>query len=173
VKRWVRYGVWALLALPGAGLLGGYALEVFSYGQALAISGEVSALLLLLALVMGAVRRVMWRRPVGVASFGWAVLHLGIYLGRKWEGALSAALEPELLTGWLALMIFLPLAITSTRGWVRKLRGRWRKLHGWVWLAAGLTAAHWWLTAFEVTEAVIFVVAIATLAALRAYRLYK
>jgi sulfoxide reductase heme-binding subunit YedZ len=46
-------------------------------------------------------------------------------------------------TGWLAFFIFIPLAITSTNGWIRRLGSKWKLLQRWVYGAAVLTLLHW------------------------------
>tara|TARA_R110002012_G_scaffold320887_1_gene546663 strand:- start:300289 stop:300906 length:618 start_codon:yes stop_codon:yes gene_type:complete len=46
-------------------------------------------------------------------------------------------------TGWLAFLIFVPLAITSTDGWIRRLGSRWKTLQRFVYGAAVLTLLHW------------------------------
>jgi methionine sulfoxide reductase heme-binding subunit len=46
-------------------------------------------------------------------------------------------------TGWLAFLIFVPLAVTSTDGWVRAMGPRWKVLQRGVYGAAVLTLVHW------------------------------
>ena len=113
------------------------------------------------------------RRALGVAMFGYAALHLAIYLTRKWPEAVAKALDPDILTGWVALALALPLALTSTNGWVRRLRKRWGVLHRLVYAVAVLTALHWILTAFDPTTAYVFAAIIAALLLVRAYRSYR
>jgi sulfoxide reductase heme-binding subunit YedZ len=52
-------------------------------------------------------------------------------------------------TGWLAFVIFVPLALTSNDLSLRLLRRGWKSLHRFAHLAALLTLAHWVLTAFD------------------------
>ncbi len=48
-----------------------------------------------------------------------------------------------ILTGWLAFLVFVPLAVTSTDGWVRALGARWKTLQRFIYAAAVLTLLHW------------------------------
>ena len=53
----------------------------------------------------------------------------------------------EIVTGWLAFFIMLPLAWTSTDAAMRRLGPKWKRLQRWVYWAAILTFLHWILTA--------------------------
>ena len=112
------------------------------------------------------------RRYFGVASFGYAALHTVVYLIRTgaFGDILAEAAEPGLLTGWIALAIFVPLAVTSNDASVRRLRRLWKRLHRWVYAAAVLTFAHWVLTAFDPVPGLIH---LGVLAALEAIRIWK
>ena len=66
---------------------------------------------------------------------------------------LSEAKAADLLTGWLALALFLPLAVTSNDVAVRAMGRAWKRLHRLVYPAAVLTFIHWALTAFDPTTA--------------------
>jgi sulfoxide reductase heme-binding subunit YedZ len=56
-----------------------------------------------------------------------------------------------LLTGWIAFLVFIALAVTSNDASVRALGRTWRRLHKAVYAAAVLTYLHWVLTAFDPT----------------------
>ena len=88
------------------------------------------------------------RRPLGLWAFACALLHLSVYflldqLGSfslLWE---SVAKHPFILLGMAAFTLLLPLALTSTRGAIRRLGGRrWQALHRLVYLAAIFAAIH-------------------------------
>ena len=110
-----------------------------------------------------------YRRALGVAVFGYAVLHVLIYLVYRADAAriFGKAIEPDLLTGWIAFFIFLPLAYTSRNAWVRKLGKRWGTLHKLVYPAAILVGAHWILTAFDPKDAYVHMAVIVVLLGLR------
>lgn len=84
---------------------------------------------------------VRFRRQVGLWAFAYAALHFLAYLGLLAGFTLAVVIEdiakrPYITVGFTALMALLPLAITSTRGWQRRLRQRWKALHRLVYPAA-------------------------------------
>jgi methionine sulfoxide reductase heme-binding subunit len=150
------YFTWILLALPSMLMLNGYATGGASAHDLLHPSGEFSARAMILALYCSPlfalfpksriIRSLMKRRRyIGVAAFGYAALHTAWYLIDK--GSLSAALKDVLMlsiwTGWLAFLIFVPLAATSNNWSVKQLGVKWKSLQKWVYAAAALAAAHW------------------------------
>jgi methionine sulfoxide reductase heme-binding subunit len=151
----------ALLALPWALLAAGYWLERLFYGEVVHESGEWAIRLTMAALLVTPLRRLFprhawtaWlverRRYLGVAAFVYALLHAGVYVHRAGLATtLGEAVELGLLTGWLALLIFLPLAATSNDASVRRMGLAWKRLHRFVYLAAVLSFAHWVLVAFD------------------------
>lgn len=103
------------------------------------------------------------RRTVGLYAFFYAVLHFGIYLGIDqffaWEFILEDIAErPYITVGFTALVLLVPLALTSTRGMIRRLGGaRWRRLHRLVYVAAALGVVHFlWLVKADLREPAIF-----------------
>ncbi|MXW21273.1 MAG: hypothetical protein F4Z95_10755 [Gammaproteobacteria bacterium] len=177
------YLLWLLLALPGAVIVVRYATGATFYGEVVLSTGQISAQLLIatmavtpLSLMFPGRAWIRWllrrRRYLGVAAFGYAALHTAVYLVRKGTFGLILAegAESGLLTGWIALAIFVPLAITSNDAAVRRLRRLWKRLHRWVYAAALLVFAHWVITAFDPT---IGLVHLAVLAALEGFRLWK
>lgn len=177
------YLLWLLLALPGAVTLVRYATGATFYGEVVHGTGELSARLLIVTMALTPLQLmfpgrglVRWlrrrRRYFGVATFGYAAFHTVVYLLQTaaFGDILADAAEPGLLTGWVALAIFVPLAISSNDASVRRLRRLWKRLHRWVYAAAVLTFAHWVLTAFDPVPGLIH---LAVLAALEAYRLWK
>ena len=175
--------LWLLLALPAAVTIVRYSTGATFYGEVVHSTGQLSAQLLILTMAVTPLRLmfgrrgwIRWlmqrRRYFGVASFGYAALHTVVYLIRTgaFEDILADAAEPGLLTGWIALAIFVPLAVTSNDASVRRLRRMWKRLHRWVYAAAVLTFAHWILTAFAPVPGLIH---LAVLAALEAIRVWK
>ncbi|MBT6244263.1 MAG: hypothetical protein HOI43_02525, partial [Gammaproteobacteria bacterium] len=106
------------------------------------------------------------------ASFVYAVPHLVAYLAKVgfMKGFGEDLLEPGMWTGWLALLLFVPLAITSNTIAVRRLGKNWRTLHKLVYVAAIFTFLHWLLVAYDPLPALIHA---GILVLLMAYRLYK
>lgn len=113
------------------------------------------------------------RRHFGVAAFGYAALHTLFYvLDKASLGSLLADL-PKLWiwTGWAAFAIFLPLAVTSTDGFVRRLGPAWKQLQRWTYAAALLTLVHW-AALHDWEHPTAALVHFAPLAALELYRLW-
>lgn len=148
-----------------------FADDTITYGQVLHQTGLWSAGMLLAALAITPLRKafggsqwvrtlIPYRRALGVASFAYAALHTGVYLERKWGADLiiKEGLELDLATGWLALAIFVALAITSNDQSMRAMGRSWKKLHRWVYAATALLLAHWWLAVFDRAWAYVFVV---------------
>jgi sulfoxide reductase heme-binding subunit YedZ len=88
------------------------------------------------------------RRVLGVTAFAYALLHFLFYVGVDkffdWH-TISADLtrRPFLMVGFAALLCLLPLAVTSTDGWIRRLGfRRWKLLHRLAYLAAVLAVVH-------------------------------
>lgn len=110
---------------------------------------------LCLALAVSPLRRLTrwswlaaWRRPLGLWCFAFASLHLAVYFGLDQLADLTLLLEDVakhnfILLGMATWLLLLPLALTSTRGMIRRLgAGRWQLLHRLVFLAALLGATH-------------------------------
>jgi sulfoxide reductase heme-binding subunit YedZ len=178
-----KYWIWAILSVPAMYILGRYLNDSISYGQVINETGNWSVGLLSIALAVTPLRRVLreakwprrimtYRRALGVASFAYAAFHTLTYLQRKWGYGyiLEEGVEPDLLTGWIALVIFSMLAITSNDKSVRVLRKNWQRLHRTVYIAAGLVFAHWILTAFERQTAYICLAALCVVESLRFLR---
>ena len=92
------------------------------------------------------------RRTLGLYTFGYAALHLLVFIGLDYgfnfalirEGI---AAKPFALVGLAAFLILLPLAITSTKGWVKRLGKNWSRLHRLLYVAAVLAVLHFiWIT---------------------------
>lgn len=121
-------------------------------------TGKTALVLLALSLactplsaVFGLRQAAKWRRPLGLYAFLYASLHFLIFLGLDY--GLDFVLLREAifekryaLVGFAAFLLLLPLAITSTRGWMRRLGKRWKRLHRAVYLAGILVIVHYvWL----------------------------
>ena len=160
--------LWLILALPGIWIAWHWAMtpDRYGYGHAIGDTGDWAAWLLMVTLAVTPVRLLfrkapwaMWllrrRRDFGVASFAYAAGHTAIYLWHK--GALQPVLEEatssDMATGWLALALFIPLAITSNDSAVRAMKRSWKKLHRLVYPAAVLMFVHWVLASFDPTTA--------------------
>ena len=90
------------------------------------------------------------RRAVGLWAFAYATTHLGFFviflLG--WDMArLGSEIvdRPYILVGFNAWLVLVLMAATSTRGWIRRLGRRWKRLHGLIYVALALAAVHYLL----------------------------
>jgi sulfoxide reductase heme-binding subunit YedZ len=164
--------LWLVLALPGLWICWRWLMtpDEYGYGHAIGDSGDWAAWLLMVTLAVTPVRLLfrkqrwaMWlmqrRRDLGVASFAYAVGHTAMYLWKK--GAIELVLaeldQGFILVGWLALALFVPLAVTSNDVSMRRLKRSWKSLHRLVYPAAVLTFLHWVWSAFDPTTAWIHV----------------
>ena len=150
--------------LPLAVMSWRYGNQIVYYGEYLHWTGVQSARLLLLTLAITPLIRILprtaairWlmkrRRDLGLVTFAYAAAHTVAYLVRKGDIQLIASegLEAGLLTGWIAFLVFIALAVTSNDASVRAMGRKWRSLHKAVYVAAILTYLHWVLTAFDPT----------------------
>lgn len=151
------YTFWAILSLPAIPMVAGLASgEAQAVRDVLHPSGEFAARFMIIAMMITPLTMLFrgWRGPrwlmkrrrhLGVAAFAYAALHAVLYLIDEGIMALAGSEISKLYiwTGWLAFAIFVPLAVTSTDGWVRKLGRRWKSLQRYVYAAAVLTLVHW------------------------------
>lgn len=178
-----KFLLWVILSLPAIGLLGRFVDGDLLYGEALHAAGVVSARLLLVTLAITPLRlffpHATWpgwllhrRRYFGVAAFLYAALHTAVYLHRKIGSGLvlEEATDFSMWTGWLALLMFLPLALTSNDASVRRLKRTWKNLHRWVYAAALLTFVHWIFAAFSFVAGLVHFI---VLLVLESYRIWK
>ena len=134
------------------------------------VTGEWALRFLLLTLAVTPLRRlfnipdlIKVRRMLGLYAFFYAFCHLLIYIVFDqffdWAEILSDILERKyIFAGMLALVLMIPLAITSTNGWVKRLGGkRWQKLHKLVYLIGVAAVTHYiWLVKADYTQPAIY-----------------
>ncbi|GHG66010.1 protein-methionine-sulfoxide reductase heme-binding subunit MsrQ [Comamonas sp. JC664] len=166
-----------MLAVQGPrGELGPNAIEA-----ALHQTGLLALVLLLASLACTPLRLVAgwtWparvRRTLGLLAFTYAVAHFLVYAvldqGLAWGTLWADVTErPFITVGFAALALLLPLAVTSTQRWVRRLGfPRWRRLHRLAYVAAALGVVHFvWRVKKDVTEPLLYGAVLAVLLALR------
>lgn len=117
-------------------------------------SGLVALCLLLATIAVASLRRVAgipsllrWRRPLGLASFAAATLHVLVYVtvfqGLDVPAILDDVVKrPYILIGLACWLLLLPLALTSTRAARQRLGRRWHTLHRVVYVVAVFAIAH-------------------------------
>jgi methionine sulfoxide reductase heme-binding subunit len=114
------------------------------------------------------------RRVIGLAAFGYALLHFVFYVAVDkffdWPViAVDLTKRPFLMVGFAALLCLVPLAVTSTDGWVRRLGfRRWKALHRLAYLAAALAVVHFtWRVKADLRRPLLFAAIFALLLAAR------
>ncbi len=158
----LKAGTFAIILLPGlwmafegtAGWLGPKPLT-----EALHQSGIWAVRLLLLSLAVTPFRRVgQWgkliavRRMLGLAVLAYATLHLVLYIVDQHGDLARVALEVwsrfYLTVGFVTLLGFAALGVTSTDGMIRRIGGkRWQSLHRSVYALGALSLLHFMLQA--------------------------
>ncbi len=184
--RWIGLGAWSLGLAPGLLLLirllgdqlGANPVEELTHE-----SGRWALRLLLASLAVTPLRQQLglaWlaplRRTLGLLGFGYAALHLAVYAvldqGLAWEFVLEDLSErPYIAAGFMSFVLLLPLAITSTRGWIRRLGRRWTRLHQLVYAAATAAVVHFvWLVKADLREPLAYASVLTALLAFRVLR---
>jgi sulfoxide reductase heme-binding subunit YedZ len=122
-------------------------------------TGKTALILLILSLactpintIFGFKQVLRVRRALGLYAFVYAGLHFLTFLGLDYGFDLNLIRQDILdqryvLVGFAAGLLLLPLAITSTKGWQKRLGKNWKRLHRLVYLASILDIVHFvWLT---------------------------
>ncbi|HJV41543.1 protein-methionine-sulfoxide reductase heme-binding subunit MsrQ [Caulobacter sp.] len=103
------------------------------------------------ARIFKAPRLVRFRRTIGLFAFSYIVLHLFSYVGvdlffdfkQLWKDILK---RPFITLGMLGFVLLIPLAVTSTNGWVIRMgRAAWSRLHRLVYVIVPLGVVHYYL----------------------------
>ena len=192
VRRIVRPAVLVGALVPAAvlardivvGQLGANPVEAITHR-----TGLTALSLLLATLAVTPVRQVsgvgalaLLRRPLGLIAFAYAVLHfltyvvdqtylsgLGLSLTAVWEDIRK---RPYITVGFAAFLLLVPLAVTSTKRWIKRLGAvRWQRLHRLVYGAGVLAVLHFcWLVKADLLLPTAFAVALAALLLYRVLR---
>ena len=186
--RWVglKALAHALALLPLAGLVQGVIEDSLGADPVAALThatGEWALRLLLLGLALTPLRRltgqawpIRFRRLVGLYAFFYACLHLAVFLVLDLQGFWTQIFEdivkrPYITVGFAAWLLLVPLAVTSTQGWMRRLGPRWHRLHRLVYPAAILGVTHfWWQVKADWREPAVYAAVLLLLLAWRGRR---
>ncbi|TFH37871.1 MAG: sulfoxide reductase heme-binding subunit YedZ [Anaerolineales bacterium] len=118
-------------------------------------TGRTAIIFLLLSLTVmpmntlfGFKQLIPLRRWLGLYAFMYAAVHVSIFIGVDYGFDLNllreAILEkPYAFVGAATFLLLLPLALTSTKGWMRRLKKNWKRLHRLVYIAAPLATIHY------------------------------
>jgi methionine sulfoxide reductase heme-binding subunit len=126
---------------------------------------------------------VSYRRLIGLFAFFYGTLHFTIYVVTTFfiEGfsnfdasGLGADLvkRPYITAGFVAFVLMIPLAITSTAGWIRRMGGKnWNLLHKLIYITALAAVLHYfWKVKLDATYPVYYGIGVVVLLAFRAWR---
>jgi sulfoxide reductase heme-binding subunit YedZ len=132
-------------------------------------TGRFAIILLILSLAITPLNSLFgWRQIIpmrkwfGLYSALYVGIHFAIFIGVDY-GFNFSLIQADLLSkryvivGFFAGLILLPLALTSTKGWQRRMKKRWKKLHRLVYLAAILAATHFiWLVKSDIRVPILY-----------------
>ncbi|HET6566099.1 MAG TPA: protein-methionine-sulfoxide reductase heme-binding subunit MsrQ [Xanthomonadales bacterium] len=113
------------------------------------------------------------RRMFGLFAFFYILLHFLVYAGLDQRFDVRVIIEdvierPYITLGMTGLLLLLPLAITSTNGWMRRLGRRWQKLHWLVYVIAILGVWHFfWQVKLDIREPLVYIAILAVLLGFR------
>lgn len=182
-SKWLKVVVWLACLVPAIWLtygaftnnLGPNPIEAITRG-----TGDWTLRLLLASLAITPARRLLgapdlirFRRMLGLWAFFYAFLHLMTWVwldkffdpAEMWADVVKRKFVTAGMAGFLCL---LPLAITSTTGWIRRLGKNWQRLHRLAYLAAAAGVVHyWWLVKSDIRLPLLYGVILASLLALR------
>ena len=113
------------------------------------------------------------RRPLGLYAFMYVCIHFLIFVWLDYALIVPLIVEEIVarryaLVGFAAFLLLIPLAVTSTKGWQKRLGKRWKTLHKVVYLIAVLAVVHYiWLVKNAYTQPLLFAAVVGLLLLLR------
>jgi sulfoxide reductase heme-binding subunit YedZ len=172
-SKWTKVFVFLLCLLPFFGLidralhnkLGANPVEFLQHA-----TGDWTLRFLVFTLCITPFRKlfnlpdlIRFRRMLGLFAFFYVCLHFLTYLGPDQSFDLAAmwkdvAKRPFITVGFLGFVLLIPLALTSTAGWIRRLGGkRWQMLHRAIYISAVAGVIHYyWLVKSDVRKPVFY-----------------
>ncbi|HXV97907.1 MAG TPA: protein-methionine-sulfoxide reductase heme-binding subunit MsrQ [Anaerolineae bacterium] len=182
-KNWLRILTHLGALMPLAWLLWDYWFDNLTVNPIQDITfrtGKPALILLVLSLactpvntLFGFKKVLPLRKPLGLYAFMYVCLHFLTFVGLDYGFDLGLIYEAIFekryaLVGFAAFLILLPLAITSTQGWMRRLGKNWKRLHRWVYLVGILAVVHYvWLVKSDIREPLLYGAAVGVLLLLR------
>ena len=111
--------------------------------------------------LLGQPQLIRFRRMLGLFAFFYACLHFTTYIVLDkffdWSEMIEDVSKRRFITvGFTGFVLLIPLAVTSTAGWIRRLGGRrWQMLHRLIYISAAAGVVHYyWLVKSDVTKPV-------------------
>ena len=171
---------WLVLSVPALILLYGYFVGQITAIDMLHPTGEWSARLMIIAVMLSPMVSLLGPRPwlnwlvqrrryFGVASFLYALLHLAFYLidMEYLDDILAEFWALGIWTGWAAMLLFVPLAVTSNGASMRALKTGWKRIQRLVYPMALLVLVHWIFIDNDLGPALVHFIPLAILIAAR------
>jgi len=179
LKRWSKPLLFLFCLLPAAWLLYGAITGHLGANPIEAVTrtlGDWALRFLLITLAITPLRRfsgwgwlLRYRRMLGLYAFFYATLHLLSYIVLDqffyWPEIWADILKrPYITVGMVSFLLLVPLAVTSTSGWMRRLGRRWQQLHRLVYLCAiGGVLHYYMLVKADTREPLLYGIILATL----------
>jgi sulfoxide reductase heme-binding subunit YedZ len=115
---------------------------------------------------------------LGLFAFFYVLLHFTTWLvldkSLSWTAILDDLWRPFIVVGLVAFTLLIPLALTSTDGMMRRLGGRWKKIHRLGYVVALLGVWHyWWQVKADVRDPLVYLAILAVLLLWRAWRNWR
>lgn len=178
---WLAWRVWQVLGGANVDALG--AEPVVAMEHELGI-GALRLLLITLAItplrqLSGWNAPQRFRRMLGLYAFVYASLHFAVWLALDLVGdfsqvATEIARRPFITVGFLAWLLLVPLAVTSTKGWMKRLGRNWSRLHKAIYAIAALAVLHfWWIVKSDWREPALYAGILALLLGWRAWKAWR
>jgi sulfoxide reductase heme-binding subunit YedZ len=118
-------------------------------------------------------RVIQYRRMLGLFAFFYVCVHFAVYVGVDQFFAFDLILKdvvkrPFITMGFTAFVLMIPLALTSTKGWIRRMGKRWLLLHRLIYICAVCAAIHYlWKVKVMIGSPVYYAATIAVLLGFR------
>ncbi|HEV2417281.1 MAG TPA: protein-methionine-sulfoxide reductase heme-binding subunit MsrQ [Terriglobia bacterium] len=184
ISKWTKVLVFALCLVPAGQLvwaafhqgLGANPIEFITHK-----TGTWTLIFLVLTLAITPARKLLrlpelirFRRMLGLFAFFYVFLHFSTWIGldkffdwtEMWHDVHK---RPFITVGFTGFVLMIPLAVTSTAGWIRRLGGRrWQRVHQLIYLSAIAGVIHYyWLVKSDIRKPVFYGVVVAFLLLLR------
>ena len=187
--RWIKAAVFVAALGPFGALVYGVFADALGANPIDAVTdatGTWTLRFLVLTLLVTPLRRwtgwnalVRFRRMLGLFAFFYGTLHFLTYIWLDQFFDLPSVLKdivkrPFITVGFTAFVLMIPLALTSTAGWIRRLGGRrWNLLHRLVYVSAALGVVHyWWLVKADISRPMRYALIVAVLLGARTWWAY-
>jgi sulfoxide reductase heme-binding subunit YedZ len=139
-------------------------------------TGDWTLILLLVTLAITPLRRITgvneiiaFRRMLGLFAFFYGTLHFLTYSWLDkffdWHVIVKDVYKRPLITaGFTGFVLMIPLAVTSTKGWIRRLGKKWQLLHRLIYVSAIAGVVHYiWLVKKDVRKPLTYAAVLAVL----------